>query len=630
MRGLAVISFALGAVGCAAPFPSPMTASDVARISSGDAMVAYLQGPGASPAVCDLRASGPHLTRFDVGVAAALVDGLADGRIAPDLWRACADRVLASAPPADAAALFDAAAHGYRELFRNHELETSPALQARLAAMQRQYIERPTGIDPDPRSVAPLFEELRQAYLAGQLGPVAAGFARELLAVVDLEHGRYGGGSVDVGRLDDLAARGDVALLRRFADRLPAEALRAEARRRVVRLEIAASPYPEVRADAGRVEARVLKDGFNRVSLAAQPATRASLDAAKITPGGVVVRQDVSKQWSTVLRFGAQTGLSVLPELSLRGALWIDVSGISRPITLCAPPRMLDPSPCVAPEDVTIDNPLAYLDHGGAFHFVDRINAQATLALARAGHAFALPISVGGRRVVSQQWPLAFPRPDSLILSRSTGDGPDLKVTIERIDASLFAFAVTGDGASHLAVLEMGDLPAFRIVSRGATGASGFDGTNGLDGSDGFDGSSASCPSSNGSDGSRGGDGSAGSDGGDGDNGGNGGNIEILVDCGKITCTARDLAVLRRVFASEGGPGGSGGKGGRGGRGGRGGAGGASTSCPDGNGSSGFLSGGTAGLSGSDGRNGWDGRDGSPGRPGPVRLTVASTARPPS
>jgi len=140
MNGTVLVLIGLGAAGCAASFPRPMTAGDLARLDSGEALVAYLHAPGASPAVCDLRASGPHLTHFDAGVATALVDGLADGRIEPDLWRACADRVLASAPPVAAAALFDAVAHGYRDLFKNHDLETSPALQARLAAMQRQSI----------------------------------------------------------------------------------------------------------------------------------------------------------------------------------------------------------------------------------------------------------------------------------------------------------------------------------------------------------------------------------------------------------------------------------------------------------------------------------------------------------
>src|SRR6187549_4283980 len=107
MRGLALVLIVLGTEACAASFPHPMTASDLARLASGDALVAYLHGPGASSAVCDLQASGPHLMRFDAGIAAALVDGLADGRIEPDLWRACADRVLATATPAGAAALFD-------------------------------------------------------------------------------------------------------------------------------------------------------------------------------------------------------------------------------------------------------------------------------------------------------------------------------------------------------------------------------------------------------------------------------------------------------------------------------------------------------------------------------------------
>lgn len=629
MRAPVLVMVGLGAAACGPTFPRPMTAGDLARLDSGEALVAYLHAPGASPAVCDLAAAGPHLTHFDAGVAAALVGGLTDGQIASELWRGCADRVLTSAPGAGASALLDAVADAYRDLIRSPDLETSPALQARLSAMQKQYVERPTGVDADPPSVDPAFAELRRAYFAGRLAPVAARFAGELLAVVDLEHGRYGGRLVDAAAMDDLAAHGDVDLLRRFADRLPAAPLRAEARRRVVRLAIAASPYPELRADAGSVEARVLKEGVNRVSLAAQPATRAALDAPALGSGTVVVRQDVTNQQSTVLRSGEATGLSVLPDLSFRGALWIEVAGVSRPITLCQPPRVLDPSPCVAAEDVTIDNPLAYLDRGGVFRFVDRIGAQATLALARASETFPLPISVGGRRVVSAQWPLAFQRPDNLILSGHSGNGPDLAVTVRRAGAARFAFSVTGGGTLRIAVVEAADLPAFRIVSRGATGKSGFDGMNGMDGSSGMSGSSASCPSSRGSDGSRGHDGDDGRNGSDGGRGGDGGDVQVDVNCGSVTCTARDLAALRAVFASEGGRGGSGGKGGRGGRGGRGGDGGMGTTCHDRNGTS-SLSGGSDGMSGSDGHNGWDGHDGPRGNPGQVRFSVSSPAPPTS
>src|SRR5678809_511386 len=52
-----------------------------------EALVAYLHAPGASPAVCDLRASGPHLTHFDAGVEVSQVRSrgpqIADGRAGP-------------------------------------------------------------------------------------------------------------------------------------------------------------------------------------------------------------------------------------------------------------------------------------------------------------------------------------------------------------------------------------------------------------------------------------------------------------------------------------------------------------------------------------------------------------------
>src|SRR5262249_56594205 len=117
--------------------------------------------------------------------------------------------------------------------------------------------------------------------------------------------------------IDQIAARGDTALLRRFADRLPAAPVRDEARRRVIRLAIAASPFDEVRADAAVVEARVLRDGINRVSLAEHPAARAALDAAKLPARNVLVRQDVLHQTAALLGYTAGGAPSVLPPLSL-------------------------------------------------------------------------------------------------------------------------------------------------------------------------------------------------------------------------------------------------------------------------------------------------------------------------
>jgi len=613
--------------GCGARLPNPMTAADVARLDSGKALVAYLAEPDARPAVCDARAPGPHLTHFDAPVATTFVEGLTAGQIPPPVWRQCADGVLASSPLAGRA-LIDATWPAYRDLIVDGALEASAPMQAQVATLQDLYIQRPTGVDGQPNVVGPVADDVRRKLFARPLGPVASRFATALLDVVDLEQGRYGGRPVDGALLDDLAARHDEALLRLFADRLPSEALRGEARRSVVRLAIAASPFPEVRDDAAAVEARVLAQGVNRVSLATHPPTSAAVAVQKMGMRGLAVRQDVMRQVATFVRDGSSPRASAPPDLPLGSALTVDVSGISRPITLCRPARALDPSPCVAAEDVKIDSPLASIDGFGVLHFIDHVGAYNAAALSRPDHFIALPISIGGQRLASLDWPLRFERPDALVLSGTIGVGPALDVAVDHTDATRYAFVVMGNGREWHAVVEARDLPGFRVVSRGAIGASGADGRSGWDGSRGMDGSSASCPGSSGSDGTRGGDGTNGTDGEDGGPGGNGGDVRVAVDCGARACAPADLAVLKRIIASEGGPGGSGGGGGPGGRGGRGGRGGSSTICTDDNGVSTSVSGGMDGLSGSDGWSGHDGHDGSPGQPGRVRFVVPAVAAP--
>src|SRR5262245_24811394 len=133
--------------GCGAAFPRPMTGQDLERLGTGDALVAYLAQADASPTVCDASAKGPHVARFDDDLRDSLVRGLVDGRIAPHVWRRCVDAVLTNASPAGAAMMLDAVGRGYRSLVKDAELETSPTLQTRLAAMQALYLERPNGLD---------------------------------------------------------------------------------------------------------------------------------------------------------------------------------------------------------------------------------------------------------------------------------------------------------------------------------------------------------------------------------------------------------------------------------------------------------------------------------------------------
>lgn len=614
--------------GCAADFPRPMAAADVARVGSGEALVAYLRQGDASPAVCDLRSKGAHIPNFGRDAADALVDALQTGKIGPALGRTCIERALETGSPEVAAVLVDVVARAYHGIVTDGEFERAPSLQARAAALQTVYVDRPGGRDGHPRTVGPLFDDLRRRFFGGHFGPVGAGYVNELLGVVDLERGQYGGRPVDLATIDALAARGDEALLQRFADRLPFHDLAAQAERRVVRLRIAASPFPEIRAQAKAVEARVMRDGINRVSLDDQPVVRAWVDPGKLPARNVFVRQDLFHQTAAVFGYRGTGKLSVIPDLSLGGALWVDVAGLSRPITVCGAPRSHDPTPCLGGDDVSLENPLAESDRDGTFRFREKASEGEVVALTRTGNAFPLSIDVGGRRQVAFRWPIRYGRPSDLILSARAGRGPALQVVVRHVNPALYVFSVSGDGRLYQAVIEKDDLATFHVVSRGAAGKPGVPGTSGMDGLPGLGGTSASCPSFAGNDGGRGGDGSPGGNGGPGGNGADGGDVVVQLQCGAAACPSEDVALFRRVVLSEGGPGGSGGAGGPGGRGGRGGSGGAGATCfdPTTNTSS-SVSGGSDGPSGSDGAAGIAGPDGAPGRPGVVRIeTVRAPA----
>ncbi len=603
--------------------PHPLTAADVARFDSGSALVTYLGQRDADPAVCDTRSPSSHISHFDQLRAATLVRGLNEGKIDPGLWQRCVAAALDSGPPGDAAAIIDVIGRGYRDLATNDAFEKSPAMWSHIGALQTAYIGRPVGKNGDAKEMAKSFDELRKKLLAGKFGPIAARFVGEMLGVVDLEQGRYGGRPVDAVVIADAAARGDQMLLHRFADRLPAQDLRDQARRSSIRLDIAASPFAEVRAQAAAVEERVFREGINRVLLAEHPAANASLDQTKLPVRTVLARQDIEHQTATLLGFAVGSGPSVLPGLSLAGALWVDVDGLSRPITICQAPGSFDPTPCLAASDVRIENVIASVDSRGTFQFRDRVTEAELIGVTGMQSWFPMSIDVGGKRMVALRWPLQFEQTGNLVLN----GGPDLKISIKRVDPSLFAFTVTGTGTLYRAIVEKTDLAAFHVVSVGAAGSNGRDGFDGSDGTTGMSGTSASCPSMSGSDGSRGGDGGRGEDGGDGGNGGNGGNIQVDFDCGPGICSVDDVVWLKKVAASRGGAGGSGGRGGRGGHGGRGGSGGAGTTCFDSNGGSSSVSGGMDGSSGFDGMSGNSGRDGYAGSPGQVTFRVVSALR---
>jgi hypothetical protein len=606
LKKLAVVLLAV--TGCAKEptFALPMTAAELATYDTGPALVAYLGQPDASAAVCDGRARGPHVGALVPEMQKSLVRGLVDGKIAPDLWLACADTLVKRAQPEDAASFLDETGRAYKSLVKDSKFETTPAMQERVVAMQKLYVERKNRVRDGHDVLASLFEDLRAAIMAKRIGPIATSLGTELLDAVDLERGMWKGKPVTAATLDGL----DEPTLRLFVARLPSEDLRTQAKRSIVRRHIDGSPFPEVHANADDVEERVLIRGSNPVELDQRPAKSGAIDPAKIPMRNVIVRQDLYNQSATLLGTKADS-VSILPDLSLRDALSVDV-GMSRAVTICAPKKDLDPSPCIAATDVKIQNPLAYLD-AGVFRFVDRIPEKTAVDLVKLRDRFELPVEVGGTAVASLAWPFRYERPAAFVLAgRASGEnGPKLVVKVDHRDAR-FVYDVSDGVREYWAVTEAADAPHFVVASRGAQGYGGEAGTTGSSGSSGGE-----C--------GNGGDGGPGGPGGDGGTGGNGGDVDVELRCDASTC-ADALAVVKRTIGSVGGAGGSGGPGGSGGSGGAGGSGRSPTTHTDSDGNTVTddpgCSGGTSGSNGSDGPSG---SDGAPGRPGRVTFRVTSS-----
>jgi hypothetical protein len=615
----------LGALACGHHFPRPFPADEMVHIGTGAALADYLTQQNANAEVCDRQSRGPHMGVLRRDDLADLTDGLVDGSILPDVWQACASALLKPPPSEESATFFDTMGKGYEALVRRSDLETQPAVQSRLEALHQVFLMRPVGLEPHAPVMAELLARLQTAMAKGRLGPFATKHGEDLLATVELGHDRWKGAPVTTGVLDGLQAAGDEALLRRFALRLADKTLQVEARRRVIRLHIAASKWPEVTGHAADVEAAVLAAGRYAVDLAAHPPLTGSMDIAVLSMRGVLLRQNVEQQVVSLLadqgpRDRASAG-TLLPELPLRGAVQVALRGISSPVTLCAPPEELDVTPCVLPHDVHVKTPFVDVDDGGRLHFIEHAHAADIFAEVRDRPKVSWPLEVGGRRIFNLDWPATFEKPADVVMAGAAGGlGPNMRVAAEE-RAERFFFKVDIGKGPLLVAIERPDTASFSIVTRGAAGRPGTPGAPGTNGAAGSAGSPGSCPGSPGGAGGNGSPGGPGGAGGPGGPGANGGDVLIEVSCAQAECQ-RLGKILERVVRSEGGAGGPGGPGGRGGQGGAGGSGGSGASCTDSQGHYMSVGGGPSGSSGANGASGPKGPDGPPGLPGKVVLAI--------
>jgi hypothetical protein len=613
MRCSALALGSLLAVAACAPvptFPLPMTATDLVRNGTGPALVAYLSQPAASPGVCDPEARGPHLVTLDDGGVQALVEAFEDDKIAPDLFRRCAEHLLRT--PAGVP-LLNRMGGTYRDLVRRgSEVDKDPRLEHRLSALLALYVERPQGTDPDPERLRGWSAELERAVAEHRLGVTAARHAGELLEVFSLEKNRWNGAPVTENTLDVIQNRHEEPLLRRFAARLPDPELRRQALRRIVRLHIAASSDPAVRGHVQEVEDVVMKYGRNPLAPDKFPPLGGSLDIAHLPIDRVLVRQNVGAGTAKIL--GAKG--SVVPEVTLRGFLQVEMTGVSRPVTLCGPTKDLDPTPCLDASALAIDNRLVSVDRDGGLVFVDDVRLPDLLPLALAPE-LTVSIAAAGRPLGALHLGAWFEKPADMPFP----GGPNLVIDVDAGSERRLVYTISGQGFSYTAVVERADVPSFHIESRGGAGMPGPDGPRGADGAPGLPGTPAACPSYPAGPGGRGGDGLPGIPGGFGGPGGRGGDITIRLSCGGQPC-GQVADQLRQAIVSIGGPGGPGGHGGEGGHGGNGGLGGSGVDCPtrnqDGTQTSVSLSSGQNGQNGQDGGRGFDGQPGPSGPPGQV------------
>jgi len=626
-RGWRAVALAspLVLLACGPRFPRPFHADAMVAVGTGAALADYLGQENASPEVCNRQSRGPHMGLLHKDDLSALAGGLVDGSVPAEAWQACARALLGAPPSEESATFFDAMGRAYESLLRRSDLETKPEVQRRLEVLHRVFILRPPGFEPHAPVMAELLGRLEAAMGKGRLGPFAARHGEDLLATVELGHDRWKGAPVTAAVLDGLQAAGDEPLLRRFAVRLADTKLQTEARRRVVRLHLAASKWPEVTSHPAEVEAAVLSGGRNPVDLARHAPVLGGLDAARLPIHGVRLRQDVPQQVVTLLAdegpHGGSAAGTLVPEILLRGPLRLTLHGVSSPVTLCAPPEELDVTPCVLPRDVRVKTPFVDLDDGGRLHLIEHAHAADVVAEVHDRPRVSWPVEVAGRAVFTLDWPAVFERPADVVMTGARGGlGPNMRVGAEERTLRLFFKVDIGQGPLLVAV-EKTDAPAFSIVTRGATGSTGSTGSSGASGASGSSGSSGSCPGSPGGSGGNGSPGSPGGAGGPGGPGANGGDVLVEVSCLPSECQQVGK-LIERVVRSEGGAGGAGGPGGRGGQGGAGGAGGSGASCTDSSGHMMSVGGGSSGSAGANGADGPKGPDGPPGHPGKVVFAI--------
>jgi hypothetical protein len=582
----------LVASGCRHTFPTEYGLDDLAADSAkwpGDALVHYLSRPDADAAQ---GCQAGRLARRDDELSGPLVAALSGRGVSPKNWVTCASTLLATLEPFEREGLLTELAS------RTPALANAPSS---VKLVHRAFSSRPRG---ESQAAATLLRTLRKPDLLN------LEVFDELRITLALDEGEWGGQRLTEALVAQLS---DEALLRRIEARVPDEAVRLAARRRVVQLHLAASTVREVKERAAEVEAKVLATGrwAQPVKTLSRPAPQPPLTLKTALRGS----QDIARQ---LVRLSTREDDDPAPPaIDVTPVLRFHV-GWSQPLGLCAPREALDVTPCIDPTEVQLGTGFATLDMTGMLQFPRKLTMGDAVELTRKGLGIVVPVQLEGQLSQVLQVPLTMLAPSPFFFEGPPSSrGPAVNVVVVPSTQGLLLEAVDDTGARRQLVLPRGPT-AFELGSIGGRGKQGSPGSRGANGSRGTNGMSASCPSMSGGNGGPGSSGSPGGQGGNGGPGGDGGPVKVEVVCGK---DCDDTPLVHAVIRSRGGPGGEGGPGGAGGSGGDGGSGGSGTSCYS-NGKTSSLSGGSSGSRGSNGATGPSGQRGAPGLDGTVQVFV--------
>ncbi|MBL8915849.1 MAG: hypothetical protein JNM17_34440 [Archangium sp.] len=611
-----VFALVVALAGCKHHFPLPYSLEQLGEDSfhwPGEALVHYLSQENADVGVCH---SGP-LQRLDEELADPFVEALREKTLKPERWSACGKLLVPAITPALREFLLGRLAKVVLALLDETKQDTAEQLLAANDVLQARPREPSASLD----ALLNRFDQLDRSKLQPSLPPVFDA----LLTTLELDHGELGGKPVTA---EDIAVAQDDLLLMRMTQRLPNEALRETAKRRLVRLRIERSDWPEVRARADEVERALMTTGRWAQSVKKLELERPELPMP--LPVQLVVHQQLTRQVAQLwaggfsaatpsARDGAQRE-EVVPTLDLRPQLRFPVK-FSRPLMLCSAPEAMRVDPCVDVRELEFSG-LVSIDDEGVGRLPEQLPMKQVFELARSAEGMVVAVRMNGKLVTSLTVPLRFMPPSSSYFSGDTGGpGPAVNIVAQSAGDFLLFEGVSETSERRYVVYPRDTTVGFEFGSRGGDGYRGNDGTDGRDGTNGVNGMNASCPNFPATVGGAGGNGTNGGNGTDGGDGGNGGPVSAELRCAG-PCPPEDVALVRRIVVSRGGSGGRGGTGGRAGDGGRGGRGGSGTTCTNSTGgtASTTLNAAQDGFRGSDGSRGLDGNDGRDGHDGHVTF----------